>query len=72
MLVALSNKDFIGETLDRSQFERLEGSLASAVVSIVNGARIVRVHDVRATVAAVRMTEAILGWREPAWLQHNM
>jgi len=72
VLVALSNKDFIGETLDRTQYERLEGSLASAVVSIVNGARIVRVHDVRASVAAVRMTEAILGWREPAWLKHNM
>ncbi|TXK20001.1 dihydropteroate synthase [Homoserinibacter sp. GY 40078] len=72
VLVALSNKDFIGETLDRPQYERLEGSLAAAVVSIMNGARIVRVHDVRATVAAVRMTEAILGWREPAWLKHNM
>lgn len=72
VLVALSNKDFIGETLDRSQYERLEGSLASAVVAIMNGARIVRVHDVRASVAAVRMTEAILGWREPAWLKHNM
>ncbi|QNO38771.1 dihydropteroate synthase [Protaetiibacter sp. SSC-01] len=72
VLVALSNKDFIGETLDRTQYERLEGSLAAAVVSIINGARIVRVHDVRATVAAVRMTEAILGWREPAWLKHNM
>ncbi len=72
VLVALSNKDFIGETLDRGQYERLEGSLASAVVSIMNGARIVRVHDVRASVAAVRMTEAILGWREPAWLKHNM
>jgi dihydropteroate synthase len=72
VLVALSNKDFIGETLDRTQYERLEGSLAAAVVSIVNGARIVRVHDVKATVAAVRMTEAILGWREPAWLKHNM
>lgn len=72
VLVALSNKDFIGETLDRTQYERLEGSLAAAVVSILNGARIVRVHDVRASVAAVRMTEAILGWREPAWLKHNM
>ncbi|QEO10779.1 dihydropteroate synthase [Protaetiibacter larvae] len=72
VLVALSNKDFVGESIDRPQYERLEGSLAAAVVSIVNGARIVRVHDVRATVAAVRMTEAILGWREPAWLKHNM
>ena len=36
------------------------------------GARIVRVHDVRASVDAVRMTEAILGWRQPAYTVHNM
>ena len=46
--------------------DRLEGSLAAAVVCIVNGARIVRMHDVAASVAAARMTEAILGLREPA------
>jgi dihydropteroate synthase len=72
LLVALSNKDFIGETLDRVQHDRLEGSLAAAVFCILHGARIVRVHDVRATVAAVRMTEAMLGWRDPAHLRHNM
>lgn len=71
-LAAVSNKDFIGETLDAPRTERLEGSLAAAVVSIVNGARIVRMHDVRASVAAVRMTEAILGLREPAYLKHNL
>jgi dihydropteroate synthase len=71
-LVALSNKDFIGETLDRTQQDRLEGSLAAAVACIMLGARIVRVHDVRASVAAVRMTEAILGWRQPAWVRHNL
>jgi len=71
-LVALSNKDFIGETLDRPKGERLEGSLAAAVVCIMKGARIVRVHDVPATVAAVRMTEAILGMREPAYTKHNL
>lgn len=72
LLVALSNKDFIGETLDRPQHDRLEGSLAAAVYCILRGARIVRVHDVRETVAAVRMTEALLGWREPVYLRHNM
>ncbi len=71
-LVALSNKDFIGETLDRPQHERLEGSLAAAVFCILQGARIVRVHDVRATVAAVRMTEAMLGWRPPLTARHNL
>jgi len=70
-LVAVSNKDFIGETLDRAKGERLEGSLAAAVVSIVKGARLVRMHDVVAAISAVRMTEAILGLREPASLRHN-
>jgi dihydropteroate synthase len=70
-LVALSNKDFIGEVLDRPKAERLEGSLAAAVACIVKGARLVRVHDVAATIPAVRMTEAILGLRDPAVLVHN-
>jgi dihydropteroate synthase len=71
LLAAVSNKDFIGETLDRKQHERLEGSLAAAVVCIMQGARIVRMHDVAPAVEAVRMTEAILGFREPAFVRHN-
>jgi len=70
-LVAVSNKDFIGEVLDRERTERLEGSLAAMVVCIMKGARIVRMHNVAASVAAVRMTEAILGFREPAYVLHN-
>ncbi len=70
-LVALSNKDFIGETLDRPQRDRVIGSVVSAAACIMAGARIVRVHDVRETVDAVRMTEAILGTREPARVWHN-
>jgi dihydropteroate synthase len=70
-LVAVSNKDFIGETLGRSKNERLEGSLAVAVACILAGARIVRMHDVPAALAAVRMTEAVLGLRDPADLRHN-
>jgi dihydropteroate synthase len=71
-LVAVSNKDFIGETLDQAKSERLAGSLAAAVVCIMKGARIVRMHDVAATLAAVHMTEAILGFRKPACARHNM
>jgi dihydropteroate synthase len=71
-LVAVSNKDFIGETLDREQGKRLDGSLAAAVICIMKGARIVRMHDVPAAVAAVRMTEAVLGFRKPAYVRHNM
>ena len=71
-LAAVSNKDFIGETIDREQGRRLEGSLAAAVICIMKGARIVRMHDVPATVAAVRLTEAVLGFREPAYARHNL
>jgi dihydropteroate synthase len=71
-LVAVSNKDFIGETLDREKEKRLEGSLAAAVICIMKGARIVRMHDVPAAVAAARMTEAVLGFRAPAYMRHNM
>lgn len=72
LLVAVSNKDFVGESLDRPRGERVEGSLAAAVVCILNGARIVRMHNVRAAVDAVRMTETILGFREPSSLRHNI
>jgi dihydropteroate synthase len=70
-LAAVSNKDFIGETLDAAQPDRLAGTLAAVVFCILRGARIVRVHDVAAAVDAVRMTEAMLGWREPAYTRHN-
>ncbi|MGQ0678169.1 MAG: dihydropteroate synthase [Actinomycetota bacterium] len=72
VLAATSNKDFIGEVLDRPQHARLEGTLAATVVCILQGARIVRLHDVAAGVAAVRMTEAILGWRAPTRMRHNL
>jgi dihydropteroate synthase len=66
VLVALSNKDFIGETLATPLERRVDGSLAAAVFSILRGAHLVRVHEVQRTVDAVRMTEALLGWRDPA------
>jgi dihydropteroate synthase len=72
VLAAVSNKDFIGETLDADRADRLEGSLAAAVFSIVQGARVVRMHNVAESVSAVRMTEAILGFRKPAYVRHNM
>jgi dihydropteroate synthase len=68
VLVALSRKDFLGETIGLGvpPAERLEASLAAAAVSVLLGARIVRVHDTQATLRAVRTTEAILGRRPPA------
>jgi dihydropteroate synthase len=72
LLVAVSNKDFIGETLDLPQPQRVEGTLAALTICILKGARIVRVHEVAESVRAVRMTEAVLGWREPAYARHNL
>jgi dihydropteroate synthase len=66
VLVALSNKDFIGETLDAPLGARLHGSLAAAVFSVLRGAHIVRVHEVAPTVEALAMTASLLGWRPPA------
>jgi dihydropteroate synthase len=66
VLVALSNKDFIGETLDAPLDARVDGSLAAAVFSVLHGAHIVRVHEVARTRDALRMIEALLGWRRPA------
>ncbi|TQL96031.1 dihydropteroate synthase [Actinoallomurus bryophytorum] len=71
-LVAVSNKDFIGETLNRPQDERLPGTIATLAVCILQGARIVRVHDVAEIVPSVRMVESILGWRPPATARHNL
>ena len=66
VLVALSNKDFVGESLDVPLEERVDGSLAAAVFAALRGANIVRVHEVARTVAVLRMTEVLLGWRPPA------
>lgn len=71
-LAAVSNKDFVGESLDAAKPDRLEGSLVAATVCAMLGARIVRMHDVRASVASMRMLETVLGLREPSFLSHNV
>lgn len=68
VLVALSNKDFIGETLDVPIDQRVDGSLASAVFCAMRGANVVRVHQVARTVAVLDMTASLMGWR-PAAIQ---
>ncbi len=60
LLVGTSRKSMVGQALDRPVDQRLAGSLATAVLAVERGARIIRVHDVAATVDAVRMTEAVL------------
>lgn len=72
LLAAVSNKDFIGETLDQPKSERLAGSLSAAVICLMNGARVLRMHNIPEAVSAARLFEATAGWREPAYLRHNM
>jgi dihydropteroate synthase len=60
LLVGTSRKSFIGATLDLPEDQRVEGSLATAVMAVTKGARIVRVHDVEPSVRAIRMAEAVL------------
>ena len=60
LLLGVSRKSFIGYKLNLPPEERLEGSLAANAYGMLHGADIVRVHDVRQTVRAARMLEAIL------------
>lgn len=60
ILIGTSRKSFLGHLLnDAPVHERLNGTLASVTASILNGAHIVRVHDVKATADTVRVTDAI-------------
>lgn len=58
LLVGMSRKSMIGNLLNRSVGERLAGSLACALIGMQHGARIIRVHDVRETMDALRV-----GWQ---------
>ena len=66
VLVSLSNKDFVGETLDLPVGERLTGTLAATAVCALAGARIYRVHEVVETRQVVDMVRTIAGHRQPA------
>ena len=66
VLVALSNKKFIGETLDAATGERLVGTLAATAIAAWQGARVFRAHNVRETRQALDMVASIRGLRPPA------
>jgi len=61
VLVGVSRKSFIGKVLGTGVDERLEGGLAAATAAILNGATIIRAHDVEANVRAARIADAIIG-----------
>ncbi|WP_024285278.1 dihydropteroate synthase [Cellulomonas sp. KRMCY2] len=66
VLMALSRKDFVGESLDLPVDERLEGTLAATAVAAWQGASVFRAHDVRATRRLVEMIAVLRGDRPPA------
>jgi dihydropteroate synthase len=65
VLVSVSNKDFVGETLGVPIQQRLTGTLAATSVCALAGARIYRVHEVRETRQTVDMVWTIAGRRPP-------
>ncbi|GAB4075271.1 dihydropteroate synthase [Nostocoides australiense] len=66
VLVSLSNKDFVGETLDKPVGERLTGTLATTAVSAWLGANVFRAHEVAETRQVLDMVSSIAGHRRPA------
>jgi dihydropteroate synthase len=66
VLMALSNKDFVGETLDVGIAERVDGTLAATSVAAYCGARVFRAHEVGRTRKVVEMVASISGTRQPA------
>lgn len=73
VLVSLSRKDFVGESLGvPAPADRLLGTLATTAVSSWLGARVYRAHDVAATRAVLDMVSAIAGDREPVTARRGL
>ncbi|MEU4444741.1 dihydropteroate synthase [Actinosynnema sp. NPDC050801] len=66
VLMALSNKDFVGETLGVELEDRVDGTLAATSVAAWTGAKVFRAHQVRQTRRVVEMVASIAGTRPPA------
>ncbi|WP_447005696.1 dihydropteroate synthase [Saccharothrix isguenensis] len=66
VLMALSNKDFVGETLGVEVRDRVDGTLAATSVAAWTGAKVFRAHQVRQTRRVVDMVASIAGTRPPA------
>ncbi|MNT68939.1 Dihydropteroate synthase [compost metagenome] len=60
LLVGMSRKSMIGQLLNVPPDQRVIGSVACAVIAAMQGAQIVRVHDVKETVEAMRVVEATI------------
>ena len=61
VLVGPSRKSFLGKVLDRPAGDRIWGMAAAVAASVLGGAHIVRVHDVKEMVQVARVCDAIAG-----------
>lgn len=61
LLVGLSRKSVLGQVLGDNQADRVSASIATSVIAVINGANVLRVHDVKATVDALKVVMAIQG-----------
>lgn len=60
LLVGLSRKSVLGKIAGGDEQQRLHAGLAASVISVMKGAKIVRVHDVKATVDALKVVAAVM------------
>ncbi|MEW6456479.1 MAG: dihydropteroate synthase [Acidobacteriota bacterium] len=60
VLIGVSRKSFIGKILNLPPKERVEGSIAASIISVINGAHILRSHDVKSIKRAIKTAEEIL------------
>lgn len=60
LLVGLSRKSVLGRIAGGDEQQRLHAGLAASVISVMKGAKIVRVHDVKATVDALKVVAAVI------------
>jgi dihydropteroate synthase len=63
LMVGMSRKSMLGSLLGRDIQDRLAGSLTTAIVAMQKGVKILRVHDVKETVDAVKVINAVNAFR---------
>ena len=61
ILVGISRKSMIGSLLNKDIENRLNGSIAAAIIALLNNAKIIRTHDIRQTKIAIHVAENIIG-----------
>ena len=64
LIIGVSRKTMIGAVTGKPVGERVAGSVAAALAAVDRGAAIVRVHDVAATVDALKVWQAVQAWDE--------